>query len=323
MQPVYSFVIPFMNEEEVLPVLLERLRGLLGELDGAAEVILVDDGSNDKSASIIAHAIAESPGFRLIRLSRNFGHQIAVTAGLDHAKGDAVIIMDADLQDPPEVALALIDAWKGGAEIVHAQRKQRVGETWFKKISSNIFYRVLRKMSAIDIPRNVGDFRLIDAKVLRAFQEMPERDRFLRGMFSWVGFKQEIVQFDRPERFAGKTKYPLHKMVQLAIDGLVGFSDVPLRMALWLGALVSVSAISYGIYIAVVALFTDRLIEGWASTVVILSLLSGVNLLISGVIGLYVGRIHTEAKQRPLYFVSEDVVARVPDTRRKRANVKG
>jgi len=323
MQPVYSFVIPFMNEEEVLPALIERLRELLGKLDGAAEVVFVDDGSKDMSASVIARAIDENPTFTLIRLSRNFGHQIAVTAGLDHAKGEAVIVMDADLQDPPEIALDLIAAWKNGAEIVHAQRKQRVGETWFKKISSHVFYRVLRCLSAIDIPRNVGDFRLIDSKVLRAFQDMPERDRFLRGMFSWVGFKQEIVQFDRPERYAGKTKYPLHKMVQLAVDGLVGFSDVPLRMALWLGSLVSIGAIGYGIYIAVWAIFTDRLVEGWASTIVVLSLLSGINLLISGIIGLYVGRIHNEAKQRPLYFISEQVTASLPKAKKKRASVRG
>jgi dolichol-phosphate mannosyltransferase len=301
----YSFVIPFMNEEDVLPALLKRLDGLRAKLDGPSEVVFVDDGSRDRSAEIIFAAIKPASGINLIRLSRNFGHQIAVTAGLNKAVGDAVIIMDADLQDPPEIALELIDSWKQGNEIVHAQRKRRDGETWFKKKSAALFYRLLGKLSSIDIPRDVGDFRLVDAKVLAAFKQMPEQDRFLRGMFAWVGFKQSIVQFDRDERLGGETKYSLQKMVKLAVDGLVSFSDAPLRMALWLGVLISSGAMFYGIYIILMGLFTDKLIEGWASTVVILSFLSGVNLLISGIIGLYVGRIHTETKNRPLYFISE------------------
>ena len=308
MSHVFSIVIPFLDEEEVLPILLERLRELKSKIEGRIEVIFVDDGSRDKSASVIADAMAGFPEIRLLRLSRNFGHQIAVSAGLDKAKGDAVIIMDADLQDPPEVVLELIESWKKGNEIVHAQRNHRQGETWFKKKSADLFYRLLSYLSAIEIPRDVGDFRLIDAKVLNAFHRMPERDRFLRGMFSWVGFKQAIVRYDRDKRRAGVTKYPLGKMLKLAIDGIVGFSDAPLRLALWLGAIVSTCAILYGFYILILAVFTDVLVEGWASTVVILSFLSGINLLISGVIGLYVGRIHTEAKQRPLYFITEDLV---------------
>jgi dolichol-phosphate mannosyltransferase len=312
-----------MNEEEVLPLLVDRLRGLLDHLDASAEIIFVDDGSTDKSAAYIAEQIEATPEIKLIRLSRNFGHQIAVTAGLTKASGDAIIIMDADLQDPPEVALELIASWKEGNQIVHAQRKRRQGETVFKKTSALIFYRILKRLSSIDIPRDVGDFRLIDAKVLAAFQQMPERDRFLRGMFSWVGFKQAIVRFDRDERLAGASKYPLGKMIKLAIDGLVGFSDAPLRLALWIGVLVSAGAISYGLYILVIARFTDQLVEGWASTVVILSFLSGMNLLISGIIGLYVGRIHNESKQRPLYFVLEEIEAVIPVSKEKHVNVKG
>ncbi|KAB7613506.1 glycosyltransferase family 2 protein [Amylibacter sp. SFDW26] len=323
MSSKYSFVIPFMNEEDVLPLLIKRLRRVIDDLDASAEVIFVDDGSKDKSAAIIAKAINANPEMKLIRLSRNFGHQIAVTAGLNKASGEAIIIMDADLQDPPEVVHELIASWKEGNEIVHAQRNRRQGETWFKKKSAMVFYSILKRLSSIDIPRDVGDFRLIDAKVLNAFRQMPERDRFLRGMFSWVGFKQSIVRFDRDEREAGVTKYPLGKMMKLAIDGLVGFSDAPLRLALWMGVLVSVGAISYGLYILIIAMFTDQLVAGWASTVVILSFLSGMNLLISGVIGLYVGRIHNEAKQRPLYFVLEEVEAVIPTPKGKRAHVKG
>lgn len=312
-----------MNEEDVLPLLINRLRGVIERLDASTEVIFVDDGSMDKSAAIVAEAINTNPAIKLIRLSRNFGHQIAVTAGLNKASGEAIIIMDADLQDPPEVAHELIASWKEGNEIVHAQRNRRQGETLFKKKSAMVFYSILKRLSSINIPRDVGDFRLIDAKVLDAFRQMPERDRFLRGMFSWVGFKQAIVRYDRDERKAGVTKYPLGKMMKLAIDGLVGFSDAPLRLALWMGVLVSAGAISYGFYILIIAMFTDQLVAGWASTVVILSFLSGMNLLISGVIGLYVGRIHNEAKQRPLYFVLEEVEAVIPNFKGKRTNVKG
>jgi dolichol-phosphate mannosyltransferase len=305
--PLFSFVIPVMNEEAVLPFLIERLQSLRDKLDGNMEIIFVDDGSIDKSAEIIAGAIKGADNIRLIRLSRNFGHQVAVTAGLDRARGDAVVILDADLQDPPEVSLELIRSWREGNEIVHAQRKRRDGETWFKKTSAKLFYRLLKSLSSIDIPRDVGDFRLIDRKVLLAIRQMPERDRFLRGMFSWVGFRQATMSYHREQRSAGVTKYSLGKMSKLAIDGLVGFSEMPLRVALWVGSLVSIAAILYGVYILILAIFTDYLVQGWASIIVILSFLSGVNIFISGVIGIYVGRIHAETKQRPLYIVADDI----------------
>ncbi|WP_132461502.1 glycosyltransferase family 2 protein [Rhodovulum marinum] len=306
-QITYSFIIPFMNEEDVLEALLVRMTHLMSALDGACEVVFVDDGSSDSGAAIIASAARRDPRMKLIRLSRNFGHQIAVTAGLNRVCGRAVIIMDADLQDPPEVVHDLVAQWKDGYEIVHAQRRAREGETRFKKMSAQLYYRLLSALSSVDIPRNVGDFRLVDAKVVEAIRSMPERDRYLRGMFAWVGFRQTIVQFDRPQRFAGETKYPIKKMIRLAMDGVVGFSDAPLRLALWLGAFVSLGAMFYGIYIVIIALFTGGLVAGWASTIVVLSFLSGINLLISGVIGLYVGRIHNESKERPLYFISESI----------------
>lgn len=306
-QVTFSFVIPFMNEEDVLVGLLVRITDLMGALDAPCEVVFVDDGSRDAGPAIIAAAARRDPRIKLIRLSRNFGHQIAVTAGLTAVRGRATIIMDADLQDPPEVVQDLVARWIEGYEIVHAQRRARAGETWFKKVSATLYYRLLARLSSVEIPRDVGDFRLVDAKVVEAIRSMPERDRYLRGMFAWVGFRQTIVQFDRPQRFAGETKYPLKKMMRLAMDGVIGFSDVPLRLALWLGTLVSLGAITYGIYIFAIALFTGGLVPGWASTVVVLSFLSGVNLLISGVIGLYIGRIHTESKERPLYFISESI----------------
>ena len=306
-QVTFSFVIPFMNEEEVLVRLLARMTELMGTLDAPCEVVFVDDGSRDAGPAIIAAAARNDPRIKLIRLSRNFGHQIAVTAGLNAVRGRATIIMDADLQDPPEVVPDLVAQWAEGYEIVHAQRRAREGETRFKKMSANLYYRLLSRLSSVEIPRDVGDFRLVDAKVVEAIRSMPERDRYLRGMFAWVGFRQTIVQFDRPQRLAGETKYPLKKMMRLAMDGVIGFSDVPLRLALWLGMLVSFGAMTYGIYISAVALFTGGLVPGWASTIVVLSFLSGMNLLISGVIGLYIGRIHNESKERPLYFISESI----------------
>lgn len=306
-RPRYSFVIPIFNEEAVIPLLLHRLDALLSRLDGPAEVIFVDDGSRDTSAIVLAARAAEDPRFRFIALSRNFGHQLAITAGLDRAEGDAVIVMDADLQDPPEVVLDLVAAWKAGGEIVYAQRVDREGETFFKRRTADLFYRLLRRMTAVDIPRNVGDFRLVDRKVLDVFRQMRERDRFVRGMFGWVGFRQMAVPYVRAARAAGATKYPLRKMLRLASDGLVGFSDLPLKAALWLGVLVSTGGLAYGAYVAALALSGAALVSGWASTIVVVSVLAGVNLLMTGIVGLYVGRIHEEVKGRPLYIVARSV----------------
>jgi dolichol-phosphate mannosyltransferase len=303
----YTFVIPVFNEKDVLPQTFDRLTEVIDNLHAPSDIIFVDDGSRDNSAELVARQAERDPRFKLVRLARNFGHQVAVTAGLDFADGDAVIIMDADLQDPPELVHELIASWKDGYQIVHAQRRRRLGETWVKRLTASLYYRLLSKLSSVEIPRDVGDFRLVDAQVVHAIRAMPERDRFLRGMFAWVGFRQTFVQFDRPARAAGETKYPFKKMLRLAADGVISFSDVPLRLALWLGMLISIAALFYGTYIVGLAVFSDSLVEGWASTTVILAFLSGINLLISGIIGLYVGRIHTEAKRRPLYFVSERI----------------
>ena len=240
-------------------------------------------------------------------LSRNFGHQIAITAGIEAASGDAVIIMDADLQDPPEVVLDLIAKWKEGFEIVYARRLSRTGESHLKRWTASFFYRCLSLATAVDIPRNVGDFRLVDRAALDAFRAMPEHDRFVRGMFAWIGFRQTAVDYHRDARAAGSTKYPWRKMLRLAVDGVVGFSDVPLRLALWTGSIVSVGALLFGTYVLVLAVVDKSLVSGWASTIVVLSLLSGVNLLMTGIVGLYVGRIHAEVKNRPLYIVARKV----------------
>ena len=300
---VYSLIIPIFNEEAVLPVLFARLDELLGRLDAPAEIIMVDDGSRDASARMIVEQVRRDHRYRFIALSRNFGHQIAITAGMEASRGAATIVMDADLQDPPEVVLDLVAKWKEGFEIVYAQRISRDGETAFKLASARAFYWILRRLATVDIPENVGDFRLVDRAALDTFLSMPERDRFVRGMFGWMGFRQTAVPFHRAARAAGETKYPLWKMLKLAANGVVGFSDFPLRLALWLGSLISGLAVLYGIYVLLLALFSSHLAAGWASTIVVVSFLSGINMLMLGIIGVYVGRIHTEVKQRPLYVV--------------------
>lgn len=306
--PVYSIVIPLFNEEAALPILLHRLDGLAARLDGAAEIILVDDGSSDTTGIVAAGRARVDPRFRCIRLSRNFGHQVAITAGMDAARGAATVVMDADLQDPPEVVLELARKWREGYEVVYARRTGRDGENWFKRGSATLFYRTLRRLTDVDIPTDVGDFRLIDRKALDAFRAMPERDRFVRGMFGWMGFRQAVVPFRRMPRAAGETKYPWRRMVRLALDGIVGFSDAPLRAVLWLGFLISAAAFGFGLF-SIGAALAGSVVPGWASLAVLLSFLSGVNLMTTGVVGLYVGRIHNEVKRRPLYLVSERVGA--------------
>lgn len=305
--PRYSFVIPLFDEELVLPILFHRLGELMARLDGPAEVILVDDGSRDRSGILAAGKAKDDPRFRYVALSRNFGHQIAITAGMDLTRGDAVIVMDADLQDPPEVVLDLVAKWREGWEIVYAQRVSRAGESRLKLVTADLFYRLLGHVTRVAIPRNVGDFRLVDRKAVETFRAMPERDRFVRGMFGWMGFRQTAVPYHRLERAAGETKYSMRKMLRLAFDGIVGFSDAPLRLVLWIGLAVSAAALAYGLYVVALSFLDASLVPGWASLAAILSFLSGVNLITTGVVGLYVGRIHSEVKGRPLYVIGRTV----------------
>jgi len=303
----YSFVLPVFNEEAVLPLLLHRLDRLVASLDAPAEVIFVDDGSRDTSAIMLEALAKQKPHIRFIKLSRNFGQQYAATAGMDAASGSAVILMDADLQDPPEIVHEMIARWKEGFEIVYARRRSRDGESAFKKFTSKLFYRLLGQISDVDIPRDVSDFRLMDRNVVEAFREMPERDRYVRGMIHWLGFRQTSVEFDRPARAAGETKYNFWKLLRLAMSAVVSFSDAPLKLAVWVGAGVSAFAAGYGAYAIYRGLFADDAASGWASTVVIISLLCGINMLLTGMVGIYVGRIHAEVKRRPLYVVSKRV----------------
>ena len=304
MDPIYSFVLPIFNEEAVLPILFERLEAVLDSLDGPSEVIFVDDGSTDASAALLTQRVSEDSRLRYIGLSRNFGQQIAMTAGLDAASGQAIILMDGDLQDPPELIFQMVEKWREGFDVVYAQRKSRAGESRFKLLTASLFYKMMSRLAAIDLPRNVGDFRLIDRKALDAFRSMREQDRFVRGMFTWVGFRQTAIEFERAERAAGETKWPVGKLVKLAVSGLVSFSDAPLRVALWFGLFVSTTAIIYGLYVFVERLMAQQYVAGWASTMFVVAFLGGANMMLTGIMGLYVGRIYSEVKRRPLYIVA-------------------
>jgi dolichol-phosphate mannosyltransferase len=305
--PDYSFVVPVYNERETLEELHRRIALVMEQLDGPSELVLVDDRSTDGSFELMSALSERDPRVRVIRLSRNFGHQVAITAGLDHATGRAVIIMDADLQDPPEVALDLAKRWREGYDVVYAVRDERAGETRGKRLTATWFYRALGRLTEFDIPAEVGDFRLVDRRAIEALGSMREHRRYLRGMFAWVGFDQAGVPYSRAPRFAGTTKYPLRKMLRFALDGIVSFSTAPLRLTLEVGFVVSVLSFLAGFAAIIVKVAGLYAVPGWASIVVFLAFLGGVQLTILGVIGEYLAHIHDEVKRRPLYLVSDMV----------------
>jgi dolichol-phosphate mannosyltransferase len=301
----YSIVIPIYNEQQSFPALVKRLLSVMEQLDGPAEVVLVDDGSQDASYELMAAAHHDDPRFKVLQLSRNFGHQVAITAGMDAAAGQAVIVMDADLQDPPEVILEMVARWHEGYDVVYAVRERREGETLFKRKSATLFYGLQRRLAETDQPVEVGDFRLVDRKALNAFLQMRERNRYVRGMFSWVGFRQTAVPYARASREAGESKYPLRKMLRLAIDGLVGFSTAPLRFALMLGLFMAAASVLYGLIAISVKLAGLSIVPGYTSLLVAITFLSGVQLTVLGMVGQYVARIYDEARARPLYLVRD------------------
>lgn len=301
-----SVIVPCYNEEAVIRETHNRLSTVLRQLPALGiEILYVDDGSSDGTVTIIEQLQLEDNCVRVICLSRNFGHQTAVTAGLAHASGDCVVIIDADLQDPPEVIAEMVARWRDGYEVVYGVRKNRDGETKFKLWTAKAFYRLMNRMSKIKIPLDVGDFRLIDRKVVSALLAMPERDRFLRGMVSWIGFKQIAVFYRRDPRLAGESKYPFLKMVEFAADGILSFSFAPLRLATWTGFAAIGVALTGVIYAVLLRLFTTDWVRGWSSLFVAVLFMGGVQLISLGIIGEYIGRIYGEVKQRPLYFVSE------------------
>ncbi len=300
-----SVVVPVFNEAKGIAHFHEVATKALEALpDCEFELVYVDDGSSDESFQIMRGFAEGDPRVRLVKFSRNFGHQIAITAGLDYAKGDAVVFIDADLQDPPDRIADLVSKWREGFDVVYARRAARKGETRFKLITAAAFYRVLRMLANIDIPPDVGDFRLISARVAEELRGMREKDRFIRGLVSWVGFRQSFIMYERDERYAGTTKYPLAKMVKFALDGLTSFSTAPLRVATWMGYFASAMAFLYLISVFVqVALGVT--VEGWATIVVAVLFLGGVQLICLGILGEYLGRIFNEVKPRPVYIVEE------------------
>ncbi len=312
--PTYSLVVPAYNEEGVIEELAARLRELMDALDGDAEAIIVDDGSSDRTWELMSEIAAADTRFRIVRLSRNFGHQTALTAGVDLTTGDAVIVLDADLQDPPEVVLQLAERWREGYDVVYAIRDVRQGETWFKRKTAEWFYRGFNRISEVKVPLDVGDFRLVDRRVLDVFARMRESNRFVRGMFSWIGLRQIGVLYERKERFAGETKYPLRKMLRFAMTGVISFSPAPLRAALRLGFFVSFLSFALALWSMVVKLGGFYNVPGWTSIVVVVSFIGGIQLIVLGVIGEYIGDIHAEVKRRPLYVVGElENFAEIPD----------
>ena len=305
--PKYSIVIPIFNEEPVIPEFYSRIKKVMNSCGDDYELIFINDGSTDTSRDLIKELNKKDNSIKLLDFSRNFGHQIAISAGLDFADGDAVVIIDADLQDPPEVILKMIQKWKEGYEIVYGRRLKRKGETFFKEITAYIFYRLLKALTNHDIPLDSGDFRLIDKKVCNTMRNLTEKSRYMRGLISWVGFKQTYVEYVRDERYAGETKYPLKKMIKFAMDAITSFSYKPLRIATCIGFTLSLVSFTYLVIVIYQKLFTNTTIIGWASVTAVNLFFNGIVLIILGIIGEYIGRIYEETKNRPLYILRDKI----------------
>lgn len=304
--PVYSVVIPIFNEEEILPELLRRLTVVLAKLDGSAELIFVDDGGTDRSLEILRAYHEQDERICYLSLARNFGHQTAVTAGLNFARGQAVIVLDGDLQDPPELIPNMIEKWRQGCQIVYALRRQRRKESWLKRFSARVFYRVLRKLASVDIPADTGDFCLLDRSVVDVLNGMPERNRYVRGLRAWIGFRQTAVPFDRDPRYAGEPKYTFRKSLGLAVNSIVGFSIVPLRLATYLGLLAAGGATLMALTVLYWRIFQPHTpVAGYTIIAMAYFFLGAVQLICMGVLGEYIGRIYDEVKERPLYTIRE------------------
>ncbi|MBE7022545.1 MAG: glycosyltransferase family 2 protein [Ruminococcaceae bacterium] len=301
----YSVVVPVYNEELVIEESYRRLKAVMEQTGEAYELIFVNDGSRDKTEAMVSALCDRDACVRLLSFSRNFGHQIAITAGMEASSGQAVVVIDADLQDPPEVILEMIEKWKEGCDVVYGRRISRKGETAFKKLTAKIFYRLLKSLTNVEIPVDTGDFRLIDRKVCEVMNSLTEKNRYVRGLVSWVGFRQTEVLYHREERFAGETKYPLKKMLKFAVDGITTFSYKPLKLATYVGFLVSFLSFFYLLAVLYLKLFTDRAVSGWASTLSVSLIFNGVVLIMLGIIGEYIGRIYDETKNRPLYVIRE------------------
>lgn len=302
----YSLIIPIYNEEKVIAELYRRVSALMDSLDGATELILINDGSRDQSMLMMRDLHHKDPRVCYISLARNFGHQIAVTAGLNFARGQAIVVLDADLQDPPELVPNMIELWKQGYHVIYAQRTKRQKEDWFKRFTAYAFYRILRYLADVDIPTDTGDFCLMDRKVVDLLNRMPERNRYIRGLRSWVGFRQTAVRFERSPRFAGEVKYTFRKSLRLAINSLISFSTIPLRLATYLGLASALFALVMAVVILYWRLFeADSPVTGLAAIMISIFFLGSVQLISIGILGEYIGRIYEEVKGRPLYTIDE------------------
>ena len=318
--PLISIVAPVYNEAKVIEAFYRQLCAVLDELDCRAEIIFVDDGSRDASAEILAGLKENDARIALIELSRNFGKEIALTAGLDHSQGDAVIVIDTDLQDPPALIPQLIDEWRKGYDVVYAQRLSRAGESWFKKFTAHHFYRLIRRLAHIRIPADTGDFRLLSRRAVEALGRLRERHRFMKGLFAWIGYPQTAVSYQRQARHAGQSKWNYWRLWNFAIEGITSFSTAPLRVATYFGLLVALAAFLYGSYIILDTLIHGNPVPGYPSLMVVILFLGGIQLIGIGIIGEYLGRLYDEAKQRPLYLVkaylpAADSAARAAATR--------
>jgi len=301
-----AIVAPCYNEAPGLPEFVRRVKAVCAELGCAHEIVLVNDGSRDHTLEVALAEAGKDPAIKVVNLLRNFGHQAAVTAGLDVADGDAVVLIDSDLQDPPEVILEMVREWKAGADVAYGQRRTREGETAFKLFTAKLFYRLLRRMTKSNIPADTGDFRLMDRRVVEVLRQMRERHRFIRGMVSWVGGKQVAVRYDRKPRFAGETKYPLKKMVAFAVDAITSFSVVPLRFVTWLAlGIIGLTVLAAIAVVAVKLFIPDYFIPGYPSIILTIVFFGGVQLLALGVIGEYVGRMFEAVKARPIYIIEQ------------------
>ncbi|MFM7424683.1 MAG: glycosyltransferase family 2 protein [Elainella sp.] len=304
--PRYSIVIPIYNEEANILALYDRLQAVMASLDGATELVLIDDGSRDRSLDLLRQLHRQDRRVNYLSFARNFGHQVAVTAGLNFASGEAVVVMDADLQDPPELIPALIQQWQQGYQVVYAQRSQRQRESWFKRVTAHWFYRILRHLADVDIPIDTGDFCLMDRRIVDLLNTMPERNRYIRGLRAWVGFRQTAVRFDRAPRYAGSVKYTFSKSLALAITSLVGFSKVPLRLSTYLGLVAGLISLLMALLVLYWRFFAPNSpLTGYTIITVVVFFLGAVQLISIGILGEYIGRIYEEIKGRPLYTLAE------------------
>jgi glycosyltransferase involved in cell wall biosynthesis len=300
-----SVVVPIYNERPVLPLLYRRLRSVLDPLETSYEIVLVDDGSSDGSGDALLELAATSSVVKVVRLSRNFGKEAALTAGLDQTCGEAVIILDADLQDPPELISQMLAAFRNGSDIVCMRRRSRAGETWIKRLSAHLFYRLLNRISQVEIPEDTGDFRLMSRRVVNALQLLPERNRYMKGLFAWVGFPTHVIEYDREARAAGSTKWGALGLFGLAFEGITSFSVAPLRWATGLGLLVALLGTSFGLWIVVNTLMFGNPVGGYPSLIAVITFMGGIQLLSIGLVGEYVGKVYSETKQRPLYVIRD------------------